>query len=61
MPHATNARPSRNGKYVAIAMVVLWILVLVAVYVVIVPLKLGGKEGTMREQPAAVVSPAIGE
>ena len=44
-------RPARrtNGKRVAIAMVALWALILVAVYVVIVRLKLGGEEGIMRD------------
>jgi cell division protein FtsN len=42
-------RGGRGGRLVAIAMAVLWVLILVAVYVVIVQLKLGGEEGIMRE------------
>lgn len=43
------ASRGRGGRLVAIGMAVLWLGILVAVYVVIVQLKLGGEEGIMRE------------
>lgn len=50
----------RNGKYVAIAMLALWLAILVAVYVVIVKLKLGGEEGIRldRDAPSETVESA---
>ena len=51
---------TRNGKLVAIAMLVLWLAILVAVYVVIVRLKMGGKEGIQLqpETPAETTTAA---
>ncbi len=57
MPAPTPAKRT-NGKRVAIGMAALWVLILVAVYVVIVRLKLGGEEGIMRDQaPQHSVAP----
>jgi len=61
MPNAVRAKQNRNGKYVAIAMIVLWLAILIAVYIVIVPLKLGGEEGIMREKPSAIETPVSSE
>jgi len=47
-----------NGKIVALAMLALWVAVLIAVYIVIVQLKLGGEEGIRLKDdaPAAQTS-----
>jgi len=49
MTSPRTTRRGRNGRLVAIAMIVLSVAIIVAVYVVIVRLKLGGEEGIMRE------------
>lgn len=57
MADATNTPGARRrtGRRVALAMLILWVLIVIAVYVVIVRLKMGGEEGIRTGPPA--VSP----
>lgn len=50
-PSPARPTPPRTGRWIALAMIVLWVAVIIALYIVIVRLKLGGAEA-LRSQPA---------
>lgn len=52
------SKPSRTGNRVAIALVVVWVVVVVGLYAVLAKLKMGGAEALRKDASAApVVAP----
>jgi hypothetical protein len=44
-------KPSRTGNRVAIALVVVWVVVIVGLYAVLAKLKMGGAEALRKDAP----------
>jgi len=51
MVESAGAARSKTGTRVALALVLLWVVIIVALYVVLVRLKLGGAEALRSEPP----------